>query len=835
MLRSAVKIGFIVILPLLFVSHNLAAQTVVKGKVKDASTGDPIPFAGVFFTGTPIGTTTDFEGNYIIKTTSKVDSLTVSYIGYAARIKAITPNKEQIIDFQLDESVMNLNELVFYAGENPAHEILRRVVKNKKNNDKRQLEAFQYESYNKIEIDVDNISEKMRKRKIMQKIITVMDSVEQMAGEDGKPVLPVFISESLSEFYYRSSPRLLHEKILKTKITGVGVEDGTLVSQLIGSSFQNYNFYENWLNIVEKEFVSPIADGWKLYYEYDLSDSGYVDDEYCYKLDFFPKRDQDLAFNGTMWITKDDYALKQIDASVLPIANLNFIERIKIQQELAPTAAGQWLPLKTRILLDIGQIRDNMAGMLVKFYSSNDNIVVNKPLDENFYRLPIEIAQDVSLNSDDQYWDKHRHEPLTEQEKTVYQMIDTLRSIPVVKTYTELIKIAVNGYAKAGKFDVGPYLSVYAYNEIEGHRFQLGGRTNIKFSDQWILGGYLAYGTKDEKYKYNGFVRFIADKEQWTTFSLGYANDIDQVGLEVENIADNQFFLAATRFGSLTKPYRFESYKFTMSRDIFKGFRQTLSIKNSSFDPLFNFAYRSKPDVDLSPLETNYKTTEITVESRYAKDEVVVINDNNRMSLGTINWPVIKVSYTAGIEDILGSDFTYHKVNLTLRDNIVMGFLGTSDVVLAGEKIFGALPYPLLETHVGNESFFYTSAAFNLMNFSEFASDQYVSLKYFHHFQGFILNRIPLMKKLQWRLLASGSMVYGTLSQKNRDLIPDFTSDGEPIQQLSSLGDKPYVEVGYGIENIFKFGRIDFLHRLTHLDKPDVNSFGVKISFQFLL
>lgn len=294
-----------------FLSFALVAQeTVVQGKVTDAASGDPLPFVNVIFKGTTIGTTTDFDGNYLLKTSSPTDSILVSYVGYKPRTKAIKKGITQTINFQLVEEVTSLQEIIVRPGENPAYEILRNVVRNKGKNDKRKLTAYEYDTYTKIEVDVDNISEKFRQRKIVKKITQVLDSVDRIAGEDGKPILPLFITESVSKVYYRDNPSLKKEEIIKTKISGIGVEDGSTVTQMVGSSFQEYNFYQNWLNIVSKEFVSPIADGWRVYYDYDLTDSLYIGEDYCYRLDFFPRSPQDLAFTGTMWITKEDYALK---------------------------------------------------------------------------------------------------------------------------------------------------------------------------------------------------------------------------------------------------------------------------------------------------------------------------------------------------------------------------------------------------------------------------------------------------------------------------------------------------------------------------------------------
>ncbi|MFZ6002246.1 MAG: DUF5686 family protein, partial [Bacteroidota bacterium] len=259
---SALIITFLLFAPAGLV---LAQETIVQGKVTDAASGDPIPFVNVVFKGTTVGGTTDFDGKFLIKTSKPVDSVVATYIGYRPRTKAIKPGVSQTITFQLEEDVINLQEVVIKAGENPAFEVLRNVVRNKNKNDKRKFTAYEYDTYTKIEIDVDNISDKLREKKFMKKITQVLDSVDRIAGEDGKPILPLFITESVSKLYYRDDPSLKTERVLNTKIHGVGIEDGTTVMQVVGSSFQEYNFYQNWLNILTKEFVSPIADGWRLY------------------------------------------------------------------------------------------------------------------------------------------------------------------------------------------------------------------------------------------------------------------------------------------------------------------------------------------------------------------------------------------------------------------------------------------------------------------------------------------------------------------------------------------------------------------------------------------
>ncbi len=829
-------VGLPLFLLFLVVHLSKAQETIVEGKVTDSNSGDPIPFVNVVFKGTTIGATTDFDGRYKIKTASLVDSITASYIGYKSRKKVIIRGSKQVVNIQLVEDITKLQEIVINSGENPAFEILRKVVRNKSKNEKGKLSAYEYDTYTKIEIDADHLTEEFRKRKIVQKMTEVIDSAKSVAGEDGLPILPVFITESISKIYYRRSPSLKKELILKSKINGIGMEDGTVISQFIGSSFQEYNFYQNWLNIATKDFVSPIADGWRLYYEYDLTDSMMVGDDFCYRLDFFPKSEQVLAFNGTIWITKEESALRQIDATVSQKANLNFIDKIRVQQELGKTVEGAWLPVKNRVLIDVGEISENSAGMLAKFYTSNKNFVVNKPYEVEFYERPIQLAEDARLNEEEQYWDTLRHEPLSEAEKNVYKMIDTLRNIPIVKTYTEIVKAFLDGYVKVGKVEVGPYLGFMSWNNVEGLRLQFGFKTNINFSKKWIYAWQAGYGFNDSRVKYMASAQRILSKDKWTTISFRVRSDLARVGVDDEALAENPLFLAATRWGFFRQGYYFNEYRTAFQRELFKGFSQKVSFRHWTFEPTYNFGYKQDPsDVNSEVLET-FQSSEVSIESRWARDEFFIINDNERLSLGTDKWPVVTVKYTHGFKGVFGSDFEYDKLRLTFRKRIKWGPLGYAYLNLAGENVFNTLPYPLLAFHLGNQSPVYSTVTFNLMNYGEFVSDHFASLQYQHYLEGLFLNRIPLLKKLNWRLLATSNVVVGGMRQANRDMISSTTREGEQTSQVGYFTNgKPYVELGYGIENIFRFLRVDFVHRLSYLDNERARKFGVLFTAQFQL
>ncbi|MEM7296925.1 MAG: DUF5686 family protein, partial [Bacteroidota bacterium] len=554
-----------------------------------------------------------------------------------------------------------------------------------------------------------------------------------------------------------------------------------------------------------------------------------VGDDYCYKIEFFPKQEKDLAFTGTMWITKEEYAIKQMDATITGAANINFIEKIKVQQELGRSTSKAWLPSKTRVVIDVKPLTPNTAGFIAKFYVSNKDFIVNQPKENAFFVNPISMEDNVR-RSDNAYWQDARHDSLSSTEENVFMMIDSLKRIPSIKRITDITKILATGYAKTGPIDLGPYTTFFGNNDIEGIRLGFGARTNIDFSNKWVFGGYVGYGLDDERWKYNVYAYTILDRNRWTELKYEQQKEIDQVWLLNDNIDANSLFYSFSRFGTLTQPFLRNKYRLSFTRQVATGLNMGLSVKKEDFSPLFNFNYL--PSENATETQQDYSTSEATLNIRYGRDEVFVVNDNSRLNLGAIRKPVYELSYTYG-SSAFGGDFNYSKLKASITKRQKLGLFGVSRIKLGGGYIFGDVPYTLGFNPIGNESPFFVGFAYNLMDFFEFSSDRFVELRYRHSFNGFLFNRIPLMRRLKWRTIVSANILYGDLSDSNVAVTPFETdTNGDQILPFRPWENKPYVEVGYGIENIFRLFTIQAFHRLSYLE-GDVSGFGVKGSVAF--
>lgn len=819
----------------LWVSFGVLAQeTIVSGRVTDASTQEPIAFANIVFKGSTIGTTTNFEGYYNLRSSEKVDSLTVLFLGYQPKTKYVVKGVSQQIDFQLEPSDFQLDAIDILPGENPAHRILRNVWEVKDAHDIRSLESYSYESYTKVQVDIDNISEKFRNKTIMRPFSYLFDSLDVAAGEDGNPILPIFVSETLSDFYLQANPYQKKERIKATNVTGVGMEDGTYISQFVGSSFHDYNFYKNNLTILEHNVVSPISTDAIGFYIHILEDSLFIGNKWCYQIKLVPKREEDMVFNGTMWIQDTTWALVKLSVEVVGTANLNFVERLKIQQELEPTDAGAWLPAKTRVLMDIQEPTNESFGMLAKVYISNKDVEVNQTFEPKFFKDDLTVSANAQIQGD-AFWAENRHESLTKEDQMVYGLVDSIRNFPRVKTYIDVAKILTGGYIKVTpKIEYGSYLLTYGTNVIEQHRFRAGFRTTGSFSKKVTFKAYGAYGIKDQRFKYGLITEAFLNRNSWTKIGYQYKHDLEGLGAIDDYQDTNPLLEAATQLGLLSRMNHVELHRFWFHTDLHRSVTQKVIFTSKYLSPEgdFVFAYYPKSSIPTTPSST-LQISELAFETVWSPFETKLVNDNRRTRLNINKAPSFTMRYSLGMNGVLGGEFNYHKFDLKVSQIARLGIAGRAEYIVNYNKVFTPLPYLLLNIYPGNETFIRTLATYNLMDFFEFVSDQSLMVFYVHHFDGLVMNRIPLMQKLKWRLVLSGKLAMGTLSQDNLNYLAATDNLGRPVTPVKSFEPwKPYYEVGYGFENIFRFIRIQAYHRLSYLD-DQTNGFGVKGSVYF--
>ncbi len=803
-----------------FFKYDIYSQpTKIRGKIIDNKTKETLPFVNITFKGTTIGTITDENGNYFIQSRTKSDTIIVSYVGYKTQKRKISIASYQNINFELESSDIALNEIVVLPGKNPAHRILRKIISNKKKNNPAKLNAFSYEFYNKLEFDISNVDEKFKKKKVFKKFQFIFDYIDTSVVT-GKSYLPVLITETVADYHFQRRPRKEREIVKASKISGI---KNTSIAQFTGEMYLDANIYDNFMPIFEKSFISPIANFGLLTYKYYLIDSMFIDKHWCYQISFKPRRKQELTFTGDFWVADSSFAIVKVKGKIATDANINFVNNLVVEQEFTQINDSIWFYKRNHLFIDFN-LGDKSTGLFGRKTTSYKNIKIGK-INSSIFETKAKqetIFEEGSTEKDSSYWNNVRHIKLSKKEKAIYNMVDSIKNVPVFNTIMDVITFLFSGYYETKYFEFGPYPTFYSFNEVEGSRIRIGGRTSNTFSKKIMLNTHIAYGTKDEKFKFGAGFLYMLKKNPRKTFGYQYLNDIEQLGQ-----SDNLFFTANILSSLLVRNpiYKLtyiESHKLHYEHEWYSGFSNTLYLKHRQI-----FSTDSVPFIHKSNnmVRNRITTSEIKLNTRYAYNEKFISGEFDRVSIGT-EYPILNLDITMGIPNLLESDYEYYKFEFSLRHYFEIPPFGWLRYIIKTGKLYGNVPYPLLHLHNGNETYAFDINSFNMMNYYEFASDIYASLYIEHHLDGFFLNKIPLFRKLKLREIIYWKGVIGRIESKPEEIM-DY-----PVS-LSSFG-TPYFEGGFGIENIFKFIRIDAIWRFSYLDKPDIQIFGIRAKLQII-
>ncbi|MCE3226920.1 MAG: TonB-linked outer membrane protein SusC/RagA family [Bacteroidetes bacterium] len=818
--------GAVIVIFFIFLSCSVFSQYTIKGKIFASSNKEALPFVPVIIKGTTIGAQTDFDGNFVIKTNKLGDSIVATYVGYK---RISRPIKKGVTDQEInlpmeDAGATALDEVTVLAGDNPAHRIVRNCIKKKEVNNRNNLESFEYETYNKLQFDLNRIPKEMREKKVLKPIAFVFNNVDSVnSGE--KPSLPFFIVENLSQFYYKKNPTRKKEVVIASKITGI---ENASVSQVLGDMYQNINVYDNNILVFNKQMPSPVSDNGLFYYKYFLEDSAFENNQYIYHIRFKPKRVQELSFTGNMWIADTTWGIKRLEMSLPKDANINFINSVNVIQEFT-YSDSVWFLSKDRLVIDFAPTK-KAIGFYGRKTTSYKKIILNQPKPDKFYEFGDKIVVDDSVSKrSDEFWAQNRHDSLNDREKKIFKMIDTIQSLPIYSTWVDIFYLLVAGYKKYNNFEIGPISNLVSYNKVEGVRLRFGGRTSDIFSKWYELAGYVAYGTLDEKWKYFvGFKSFLTKKPHRQLVGMNYRSDYEILGQSTNGFSQDNVLASIFRASPLTNLTRVDKTEAYYEREWFPGLITKVFMTGRQFTPLGSNTYLYEKKDGTVGQKENVVNTEARMQVRLAWKEKYVGEGFQRVYLGT-TWPILQMNYSKSLQNAFKGEYDYQKLVVNVSDRIrITPILGYTDYTIEGGKIWGTVPYPLMELHGGNETYIYDYLAFNMMNYYEFASDQFVSAAIDHHFEGLFLNKIPLLRKLKWREVVTIKGVYGTVNDKNRKtlLFPGT---------LKALDKGPYLEASAGVENIFKIFRVDAFWRLNYQLPDAIDNFGLKFGFQLAL
>lgn len=812
---------------------SAVAQTKVSGVVYD-NTNQPLPYVNVYFKGSNEGVITDESGKFYLESTKTYTDVLVSFVGFAPKEVHLNSNISYNLKVTLSEAT-ELKEVVLYSGKtskknNPAIDILRKIWERRRKNGLHMFKQYEYDKYEKVEFDLNNIDSAMTKSKLFKGMEFIFEHVDT-SNVTGKSYLPIFINEELSKVYGDNVNN--RKKQVTSANRNSGFSNNQQIIAFIKDLYVDYDIYNNYLKFFDKDFVSPLSRTGINVYNYVLADTAVIDNKYCYNIVFYPRRKGELTFKGNFWVNDTTYAIKKIAMSASRGANINWVKDIYIEQEFDVLNDSVFLLKRDHMMSDFAlNKKDESKGVYGKRTTLFRDYNFNKKLPDEFYTKEVNDYDESIHSKSDDFWDDNRFESLNKDEKGVYKMLDTLKTVPRFRHMYDLVATLGSGYYQMNKFDYGPIFSTFGFNDVEGIRVRAGGRTYFGQNDPWRLEGYTAYGFRDNKFKYGISGKWMVNKRKRIILSAGNRRDIEQIGVSLTATNDvlGRSFASSSLFSSGNNN-KLTSINFsTFSAEI-------EPVKNLVFRTSFN--YRTLKSADPQAFSLDYwkdvndhsKGTEGFV-NQYEYGLMVDYTPKRRtIGYGVersdvdFNYARLFLNYTQGVKGMLNSDFDYQKLQFYYRQPVLVGGFGRLFTTFEAGKIFGAVPLGLMGVIPGNQSWFNIENTYNLLDYYEFVADEYVSLHLEHNFNGRLFSRIPGLRDLNLREIIGVKGVYGTTNQKNIALNASNLVYRSP--------EDVYWEYHAGVGNIFKVFRIDLAWRGSYLDVPGANKFAVKGSFGF--
>lgn len=829
--RTCIKLIYSITL-LLFCGYSLFAQTKVGGVLKDTE-GNPIPFANVLFTDSNVGTITNDNGTFYLESDQTFTSLTVSYLGYKTRIIPLTSKVSLKIEITMEEEASDLGAVTITTGKtskknNPAIDILKKVWERRRKNGLYMFDQYEYKKYEKVEFDINPVDSALRKSRLFKNIEFVFDYADT-SSLSGKTYLPIFINESIADVYGDNTINKVKE--IEQANKNSGFEDNQNLTGFVKELYADIDVYTRHIKFFDKSFVSPIGPAGVDAYNYVLTDTLYYDGKRNFKIIFYPRRKNELTFKGDVLIADETFAVKEIKMQAVKSANINWVRDIYIEQEFDILNDSVYLISKEQFVSDFAITkRDEAYGLYGKRTTLFKDYEFNKPKEPSFYKKDVNRFDYEIYTRDQAYWDENRFEELTEEEKGIYSMLDTLKDTPKFKQIYGIGTILATGYIDMKNYDIGPIINFVGYNEVEGLRLNLGLRTYFSQNDMWRVEGFGAYGFRDNQFKYGINTKWMLDPKSRLIFNLGHKRDIEQLGAILTNTIDfinpNKASNSIITFGNND---RLSSVNLTAF--------------GIAIEPLYNLelklegSYRTvksaNPDFNLDFWEDFTQTTqrnrlfqtalELTIDytpkrktSGYGVDRFV-INFNE--------FAQYRLKYTRGFDGPINSDFSYNKLQFSYYQPILLGGFGRLFAQLEAGKTFEAVPLALLSPVPGNQTLTVLDGGFNTLDFYEFVTDEYVNLHLTHNFNGRLFSRIPWVRKFDLRELVVLKGAWGDISNSNRLL---NASDLELVAPTDV-----FWEYGAGIGNIFKIMNIFVTRRGNYLSVPGAREWSVNIDIGF--
>jgi hypothetical protein len=827
-----------ILLIFVFSVLNLQGQIRIKGKVVDATTKEAITTASIKCEENNTGASTDKSGNFQLLIQKRTNEILVSALGYHDKRVKIDSGVTYVeialehTSFQIE--AVEVNRKKKYNNRNPATELIDLVIKNRSLNKLEKKDSLYYEEYEKLKF---GLLDPKRIFKKSDKDLAFFYSNVDSGVVDDQEALNIFMFESISDNYVQQNPART-KKIIKaeekTEFDSRYINNANIES-FMGYMFQPIDIYEESVYFINKQFLSPIASNAKMYYKYYVKDTIRTDKEIYIRLQFEPRNPTDLLFKGELAISMDGrYAVKSASLQLDEKANVSWVNDLRLRLSYYKDASGVMLQDTTDITVLFGRkTRDALFGRRTSVNRKYD--LSNISPENVFSGAPIEKRLSTTFTLQG-----NRPVELSASEQNTYTNMDSLNNISSVRTIMALGYLVSQGYYSLGKVELGPLEYLYHQNEVEGNRIRIGGRTTAAFSEKVYLEGYMAYGLADREFKYNLRTAVSLNGKSVTTFPAHYVealvqHDIFEPGKGLGFLKGDSFF-RSFRSNRPTKFLNTDAYRLghliEFGNHVSLSSQMTIQRRNPIGDLQFALS------ADSTQFLNTINTSDLQFAFRWAPNEKFYYRNLTRNTI-IERYPVFTLQYNKGLKEFLGGDYNYDALRFSVSKRLFLNQLGFGDVTVSAGKIWGTLPYPLLEMPNIQEIKDRHSISYERVNSMEFVADQFLKFSYNHKLNGFLLNKIPLVKKLKWRELFGARMFWGDLSAKNNPYLSNdvvyFDKDDEGKIMTNVMGKEPYWEGYVGLDNIFRVLRVQYYVRMTYneIKEPIKDRFRFSLHFSF--
>lgn len=829
-----------------------AQNTTIKGIVTDSITGEALPYVSLIFKGTTLGTATDGDGCFSFSAAATGRILQVSYLGYDTKEVKIIQGKTNDLKIQLAPNGITLNEVVikpkkekYSKKENPAVEFVKQVIALRERNNPRNHDYFQYDQYEKMIFAMNDYQPKPKKNGKTGKFDFLVDFIDTL--DIGTTILPVSEKEKVETVYYRKNPKSEKHVVKGNKSSGVDEvfsRDG--IQQVLNEVFREVDIFKNDVPLFLQRFVSPLSTIGPNYYKYYLLDTLDINGQECVDLGFVPFNSETFGFTGHLYVTLDStFFVQKAILNVPKDINLNFVSRMTIEQIFERTPEGTRVITKDDISVNF-KLNEKTKGMYARRLNIYSNQSFEEPDAEQAWvfkeNAPVITLKEAYRQPED-FWASNRpEEAVKKNPNSVKNLMAKLRSVPVFYVTEKVVTTLVSGYIDTNKdplkskFEFGPMNTTISGNSIEGARFRVGGTTTPAFNKNLFFDGYVAYGTKDEKLKYNALVEYsFNDRKEFrkefpmNSIRFEYMYDINKLGQQYMYTSKDNILLTIRRQKDTRATYLRQA-ELTYSYEHYNGLSYNAIVRNRrEYATEYAVFDRIGADGTISRLG-HYDMTELELKFRYARNEKFYQTRNNRIPI-TYDALIFNFSHVMAKKDLLGSAYDYHRTDIGIQKRLWFSAFGYMDIITKAGKVWTKVPYPLLILPNANLSYTIQPEAYTNMNAMEFINDEYASWDLTYYMNGNLLNRLPLIKKLKAREVFAFRGLWGHLTDKNN---PANGKDGLYLFPYGSytLGKAPYMEASVGIENIFQFLRLDYVWRLNYRDHPGIQTKGVRCTMR---